>query len=320
MILDLIKKYKVEGVLLVISLFAHFFIFFLLLRNYGSESYYITNIDAVEYFYLGKNLYQHHVFSEFTQAPFYLNSFRTVLYPLYLALFQFFSVDAWLPIVFQNIIASFSIVLIYRLGLLVVDNKKISFVAALVFALSISQNFWANNIEPDTLLVFLILISLILFIKYVNCNSRRYLYWSAFILGLAALAKPVAIYFPLFILGYIFIYGVIIRRDWKHFIQTSAIYLAIVFMTILPWALRNWSQLGVFGLSSIQGVNLLYYAESAGPYPPELCNYLDQVKQNYGFAGQGGGDGHRDIRATAGISRLALKAIIQHPLTFAKRN
>lgn len=314
-----LKNHKIEIVLLAVSLFAHFFFFFLLLNNYGPDSFYATNEDAAEYFTLGKNLYWHQAFSSFDREPFYLNSFRTILYPLYLSFFQLFSAGAWLPMIFQNIFASFSAVAMYWLGRLVVGNKKAPFVAALIFALNPLQNYWANIAEPDTLLVFLFLISLVLFVKYRHSNLNRYLYWSAFVLGLCVLTKPVAVYFPFFFLSFIFIHEMIFRRSGRKLIKPAMIFLAIVFLTVSPWFFRNWYHFRVFSLSSLPSMSYVPYAAALGPLPEELTDYLQWVKNEYGQEGQNK-DGSRDIRAKSELIRMSLKVIFSRPVEYSKHH
>ena len=106
----------------------------MLFLNYGPNTFYETNEDAYEFFQLGKNLFENHVFSSQENPPFYLNSFRTIGYPVYLAFFRIFTSDAYLPILFQNIIGSLSIVIVYCLGLLVVKNKNISLLNLLIYS------------------------------------------------------------------------------------------------------------------------------------------------------------------------------------------
>ena len=302
------KKYKLEIILFLIAIVAHFFFFFLLLTNYGPDSFYITSVDAVEFFQLGKNLYQYQIFSNQVAPPFHLNSFRTILYPLYLGFFQIFTPHAWLPIIFQNIIAAFSIVLIYKLGILFLKNKRISFLAALIFALDPLQNYWSNIIEPDTLLVFLILITTIYFIKYWQTRNYKYLYLSAFFLGLSTLTKPVALYYPIFF-GLFILIGEILKKQWQKAIKPIFLFSLIFFLVLSPWMVRNWYHFRVVGISSITGVNLYRYAWEAGPYPEEIINYCREI--NYP-------NGLRDIRAQSKIKSLAIKRILEHPIIFSK--
>ncbi|TSC94870.1 MAG: Polymyxin resistance protein ArnT, undecaprenyl phosphate-alpha-L-Ara4N transferase [Parcubacteria group bacterium Athens1014_10] len=306
--MEYFKKYRLEIILFLIAVSAHFFFFFLLLRNYGFDSFYITNFDAYEFFKLGRNLFQYQIFSNELAPPFYLNSFRTIFYPLYLAFFQFFTNQAWLAIAFQNIIASFSIVLVYRIGRLIINNNKISFLAALIFALDPLQNYWSNLTEPDTLLVFLLLVVNFYFIKYWQGGSRKNLYLTALFLGLAALTKPVALYYPIFFCAFIFI-GKLSKKEWQSALKPIIVFVFIFFLTISPWLFRNWYHFKVIGISSITGENLFRYAGEVGHYPEEISDYVKNAPYHYKI---------RDIRAQSTIAALAIKRIFEHPLIFAR--
>lgn len=325
------KKYKLEIILFLIALAAHFFFFFLLLTNYGPDSFYITSEDAREFFQIGKNLFQNNVFSNEINFPYYLNSFRTILYPLYLAFFQFFTTQAWLPIVFQNIIGALSVILAYKIGSLLINNRKIVFLAALFFALDPLQNYWSNIIEPDTILVFLVLLSIFYFIKYWQIKDNKYLIISAVFLGLAVLIKPIALYYPVFFCGFIFIdpahksryatreitegsatyargklskIGQVMLR-----VKPITIFLLIFFAILFPWMARNWYHFKVFGISSITGTNLYRYSQEVGPDSEAITNYLNGANYRYR---------ERDIRTQAVMKRLALKRILEHPVIFSK--
>lgn len=306
--MNFFKKYKLEIILFLIALAAHFFFFFLLLTNYGPDSFYITSEDAREFFQIGKNLFQNNVFSNEINPPYYLNSFRTILYPLYLAFFQFFTSQAWLPIVFQNIIGTLSVILVYKIGSLLIANRKIVFLAALLFTLDPLQNYWSNIIEPDTILIFLVLLSMFYFIKYWQTTNNKNLFASAIFLGVATLAKPVALYYPIFFCSFIFM-DWLTKKEWKKSIKPIAIFLLTFFAILFPWMARNWYHFKVFGISSITGTNLYRYAQEVGPDPQAITNYLKEANYRYR---------ERDIRTQSVIKRLAIKRIFEHPIIFSK--
>ncbi len=311
----MIKKHKLIFILAAVSLVAHLFFFFLLLANYGSNFSFATNVDAEEFFYLGKNLFENHVFSNQTSAPFYLNSFRTVGYPVYLAFFRLFSSSPLLPIFFQNLVGILSVLIVFQIGQIVIKDKRVAFLAGLLFALDPLSNYWANIMEPDTILVFLFLTAVYLFFRYVYSGKTKNLYFAAAVLGLATLVKPVASYLPPLFFAYLAV--VFFRKlSLARLIKTALFFALIYFVVISPWLARNWLQLGVFDLTSLPGVNFYYYA-GAVKQTPELQSYIAEVKEKYGWAGQSH-DGHRDIRAEKELTRLSLAAIAQNPAPYLK--
>ncbi|MFA5029354.1 MAG: glycosyltransferase family 39 protein [Patescibacteria group bacterium] len=314
--LKFFKKYKIEIILLVVSLLAHFFFFFLLLHNYGHNFPYDTNEDAAEFFTISKNIYFHGAFSSEPELIQYPNSLRTPLYPAYLAGFNIFTTSPLLPIILQNILAALAVVLVYRLGLLVVKNKTISWLAALLFALDPLANYWANITEPDTLLVVATLVVLVSFFKFRDSGQLKFLALTSLFLGLSILIKPVALYFPIFFVLMI-IGDAFFKKQLPKGIKWSAIFLAITFLVVAPWLGRNYSRFGVFSVSSISGYNLYSYAAVVGPYPQEVKDYLVEVKEKYGQFGQNR-NGERDLRAQKKFKALAVKIIMANPIVYAK--
>jgi hypothetical protein len=104
------------------------------------------------------------------------------------------------------------------------------------------------------LFAFLFLLANFFLVKYIQQSSLKNLILSALLLALAALCRPVALY-------YFLVVAIILLVTRQHTFAGRAknvmLYVFIFTLTISPWLIRNKLAFGVANLTSIQGNNLL---------------------------------------------------------------
>ncbi|MGP8216722.1 MAG: hypothetical protein ACLQQ4_14250, partial [Bacteroidia bacterium] len=137
--------------------------------------------DAKGYETLAENLLHYHTYrgvydtakissdSNIIKAAFLpvnYDTFRVPGYPAFLACVYYISgIKPYIAIFIQLLLNIFSLVLIYRITLLLFNIKEVAIIAGLLFAIDIHSIFVSNLLVSETFFIFLFLISLLYFIS-----------------------------------------------------------------------------------------------------------------------------------------------------------
>ncbi len=276
-------KLRARRIILILLLgFILRFFFFLFNQNYNytfnyeekfpEEAEYFKKLippfDSQEFLTLAENLSTRHKFT-WAELP---NTFRTPIYPVFIALFGRFAFHPLLanllPTRFRRIIpplhpeeknkfplflfcqifiATTTVLLTFFVGRRLF-NEKVAEMAAFLLAIDIPNILFSSLIMSETLLLlFLILGTFLLF--------QRKFFFSGITFALAALTKPIALY--LFIPISLFLLLL------KEKIKSTLFFLFAFFLLISIWMVRNYGYYRVFAFTSIDGYNLLYHNLSA---------------------------------------------------------
>ncbi|MFA6254845.1 MAG: glycosyltransferase [Patescibacteria group bacterium] len=261
-----LKNHKIPLIIFFVALIFRLFIFGALLINYGPGSFYLddgqglNDNDAQYYVLIAKNLVEHQAYSSFIDPPFQPTAYRTPLMPFYFVpfiyLFGFGSI--WLGVLILDIILSLTPVIAYFLAKLFLAKRSAVMVGLLV-ALEPALALCTNDVRPDALLVLLFLLTLYHLILFWQQGKRKNLCYSAIFLGLAALAKPIAVYllfpFIVFILLRLFFEKIKLKKLVISIGLLVVIFIALVF----PWLLRNYLVFGSWDFASVVSHGLYGY-------------------------------------------------------------
>jgi 4-amino-4-deoxy-L-arabinose transferase-like glycosyltransferase/ubiquinone/menaquinone biosynthesis C-methylase UbiE len=314
-----IGNHKILVGLFLVALIFRLFFFGVLLTQYGPGSFYLDNDgqslsdttphhDAQHYVVIAKNLVEHQKFSHFVEPPLESTSLRTPLYAFYFVPFIYFFGfgSIWLAILVLIIIVSLTPVVAYRLARLFL-SKKLSIILGLVVALEPLLAYRASIAEADALLVFVFLLVLYYFISFFKKGNSKQLYFSAVLFGIATLIKPVGIFlWPLFII-LIFCRLLFFKDGFKKTLIKSIYFLAIFFVILFPWMLRNQLTFNVFDISSIKGFNLYIFYTKDIPLENEQVNFSpnDRVPE-------------KSIKYQKQLTDISIARIKAKPLIYAR--
>jgi len=214
----------------------------------------ISDPDAIGYFRLAENLRHHGVFSRSEQPPFAPDSVLTPVYPFFVAvLLALAGGKLWIVPVAQGIINSLSAVLVFKAGGKLFGTRA-GFIAGLCFALDPSALVRTFSLLTESLFTFLFLAANFFLIQFASKPSAKSLITSAALLGVAALCRPVALYFFVPAAAILFFAN---SGPLKTRARNAAIYVAVFVLILSPWLMRNKLIFGAAQLTSIQGINLL---------------------------------------------------------------
>ncbi len=183
-------------------------------------------------------------------------TFRTPGYPVFIAvIYRIFGEQPWVVLLFQIFINSVSILLVYKIGK-IIFNEKIAYLGSILFALDPHQILYTVHLLGDTLFVTTLLASIYTMLLGLKSKKGKYILMSGFLIGISTLIKPISQYLP-----FVFVLFILLHKNQSLLskIKTSLVYLIIFFITLSPWMIRNYIKYDYYSLSSIKGYNLLFY-------------------------------------------------------------
>lgn len=184
------------------------------------------------------------------------DTLRTPIYPMFLALlFEIFGKSLFMVILVQIILSTFNVILTFFLAKQFLTSK-LAFLGAFFLALSLESFTEQFFILTETLFTSLFLGSLLCLLRHWKTNRSTWLINSAILMALSILCRPIALYYPVFIIV------VLIYFHWKDIrkvVFRSLIYSFIVAIILLPWYVRSNYLTGKPIISTITNYNLLFY-------------------------------------------------------------
>lgn len=201
--------------------------------------------------------------------------FRGPLYPYLLAFFLKITGSSILWSRFlQIVIASFSSVLVYLLGLKVF-SKKVGIIAALAYAAYGTIIFYETMFLIPVLFIFLNLLAVYLLLLYRGRYEPRRWFLAGIVLGLSAIARPnILLLVPFFLIWLYF--GFSQMKQLKKRFLIAFIYLAGILIPVFSVTLRNYAVTGEPILISSQGGVNLYIGNN--PQTEGLTMLMPEVQ------------------------------------------
>jgi tetratricopeptide (TPR) repeat protein len=176
--------------------------------------------------------------------------FRAPFYPYFLGiLYKLFGHNYFIPRLFQHLIGSFSVILIYFLSRKLF-NRRVACLSAFFAAIYGIFIYYEDELLLDFLLVFFgVLLILLLHRAEENPKNSRF-FAAGLVSGLFAITRPNILIFIPFVLLWIFL---LLKFDLRKKLVCSLFFLLGLILLILPVTLRNCLVGKDFVLISSQG-------------------------------------------------------------------
>lgn len=214
----------------------------------------ISDPDSMGYYRLAENLRQHGIFSRCEQPPFIPDNVITPVYPFFLAaLLALARGSLWMVAVAQGILNALAAVLAFKMGERLF-GRRAGFMAGLFYALDPSALIHTFSMLTESLFTFLFLLANFFLLQHLQKKSGKILAGSALLFGLAALCRPVGLYYAVFVVVILMFTA---APTFSARLKNIALYVSVFILTLSPWLVRNQMVFGVANLTSIQGNNLL---------------------------------------------------------------
>ncbi len=234
-----------------------------------------TNVlvsDSRGYESVAENLIHHHTFappkdtininkfSELQASAFliwYPDGWMMPAYPVFLAsVYSFTGIKPYAAIFIQILLSLISVVLVYRICMLLFENIKIAIIAALLFALDIHSIYVANQLLTDTLYVLLFLSGIYYFLKALKTKKLNLFYVAIIFMGLTCLTRLVVLVYPVILILILLVFS---KQQWKWKLKAIMSYILVFAFMNGIWIVRNHSQYGKWEITSHGGYTLLMF-------------------------------------------------------------
>ncbi len=173
-------------------------------------------------------------------------------YPFFLAVIYWVFGHSYFAVELINVILSLGICLFGYLAARRLTGPLPARLTLVILAFFPSQIFFTNVLASEILFTFLLVLTIYLSLS-TRDRSRIYVpVVVGLLLGCLTLVRAVALLLPI---GIILFYVKSKRRP-RLILRDLIVVVAVAFLTLLPWLLRNKKTFGVFTLATSGGVNL----------------------------------------------------------------
>ncbi len=210
------------------------------------------------YVEIAQNILAGNGFAFETEPPYTPNPLRPPLYPLVLAGILALPGSFWLAMILQMLLASTIPVLAYLISKRFV-SKKIAFWVGIAMAIEPLGMLFSFVLITETLFIFLFLLSILIFLEFLEKPKLKTAFWLSLIFALGLLVKPVTQYIA-FIMPFVLWYH--LRKQawpWKQAAIPGIIFAVVCMVVVSPWLYRNHKQFGVAGMGAQPAFNLATY-------------------------------------------------------------
>lgn len=167
----------------------------------------------------------------------YHSTFRPPLLPFFIAiLYKLFGINYFVVRVALSIFSSFTCLIVYKITKELFD-KQVALIAAFISAIYWMMFYWCGFLLTETLCTFFLMLAVLYLVKSSTNPLLRHLILGGISLGLAALTR--AFVFPIFLFLPLWAF-VSFRNNLKLVLKSCTIITLTIFLTIVPWTIRNY--------------------------------------------------------------------------------
>jgi len=213
--------------------------------------------------------------------------------------------------IFQAIVGSLAVVLLYLISEILFSNRKISVISALILSIYPHHILLGAHVLTEINYVTLLLLSIYLILRFINNASSKIALLTGISLGLTIMQRPVILLFFLFSLAYILWYS----KNKIYIIKKEIIILIIFFLILTPLSIRNKISHGIYFPLVSTGSASLYQGNSenaTGGYGGDVLLGIDYIDlentQNL-----------KELELAEVYKKEAIKAIKNNPIKFIER-
>ena len=212
--------------------------------------------DSEDYIQFALSCLSGHGFSRQIERVYLPSAIRTPVYPLVIAfIYWLFGINNLALVLAQVLMSLLTVGLTYWLGRLVFSEAE-AWIGALLFTLSSAPAVYSVFILSETLFAQLLILVLLSLVLYRQRKKTAWLVAAGILSGLAILCRPVAAYFPVLVVGLVWLAE---PDNWRKLLVGVVAFLLAGALVVGPWVWRNMRQLGFPTISTISSYNLLFY-------------------------------------------------------------
>ena len=247
------QKEKLILAITIVLQMATFITAYAIARHHGLRLESLAG-DSLHYTSLAGNLLCCHLFSYSPHAPFSPDSVRMPGYPVLLALGIAIG-RSWTVILLIQAMA-LSVVPLILFRIFRRFNERRAFVAALVFACEPTRLLWSGLAMTDAPFMLGLLVSVLLFFRWLDRDEWKMLFASGAVLGFSTLLRPISVYAWI-----AFCIAILFKLGWAHrkkVFPSLLIFLFGFYLFVAPWMVRNRLLFGSWQLTALGSYSFAY--------------------------------------------------------------
>lgn len=249
---DFLRRYRIEIFIFGLAIAARFLYFGFSLAS--DDFRLIETISGADCYYsISQNIVAGNGYSCSPEAPYELNSMRPPVYPYFLAWSAKLLNGYEGPLALQILIGG----LVPLLGMAIARRLRVAgavvFSAGIVLALEPYSILFSTFFYPETMFTVFLLSAILLALRYYERPHPALFAASGALLGLATLCKPTAQFLPLLLVA---VAAWHFRRELRRHAMALLLCAGAFVLIVSPWALRNYAQFGIIGISPQTGEQL----------------------------------------------------------------
>ncbi len=229
------------------------------------------------------------------------------LYPMFVAgCYALPGPDRLTVLLAQLVLGALMTPAIYLIGR-TLFHERAALVAAVFCALYYPLITISTSVLSEALFIPLLVFSLLSALYAIGENSNRHFALAGILAGLASLTRPVIFYFPLLLA--LAALAALVRRKLNIRLLGLMLYLACFYLTLSPWAFRNWRELGEPVFTSTNTGMVL--ATSVMPRNEKLFGF--DLQKNYMAPRDRYILDLPELERNRALKNLALEHLVSHP-------
>lgn len=179
----------------------------------------------------------------------YYQNFYPPVYSSFLGLwYYFFGASILAYAIPQIILGTVSCYLTFVIAKEIFSSKA-ALMAGFLLSVYHPLVWWTSYLRAETLFIFLLLLSILFLLKAVKNNlDIKDTVVAGVILAVTCLCRTVVLYLPIFIVFYFII--VFFRKDKKRLLYGIPVFLLSFYLSLAPWAYRNYTLYNQFTITS----------------------------------------------------------------------
>jgi 4-amino-4-deoxy-L-arabinose transferase-like glycosyltransferase len=274
---DFLVKYRVYVIIFGIALLVRAILFFI---NFSHSNYNL--VDTIHgddgYYEISQGLLHGHGFTGDIHEPFLPNPLRTPLYIYFISGILFLTKSYWVVIILQILIGSCIPLLGYHIAYTLYPSRRRACIVGVMLALEPYLVLFSSIFYTETLFIFLFLLFICVFLRYLTEGSLRMLVWSSVIFGLATLTKTTVEYLPI-ALSILILWSFRKKFSPGKLVVHACIFSALFLAILSPWFYRNYVEFGTVGMTAQPAYNLYVYLVPSVLSLEKGTNFNDEVKK-----------------------------------------
>ncbi len=269
----------------------------------------LLRADSPSYLAPAANLAAGNGFSSSPAPPYAPEAFRTPVYPAFLAACRLATPDPRLPSALQALLDAGTAVLAVSAAAALAPGPW-TWAAALFYGLEPMTIAHSPLILSETLFGFLFIASLLFLLRAGPEGRAAPAFAAGLLLGACTVTRPISAYLWLLLC-------LALAPSWRR--RPRALAALALGACLLPglWCARNDRRFGVFSLSSITGINLLYY-DGAAALSTETGRPVEQEAAQLHERAAPLAAGMNPMERSRLETALALGLFARHPLAVAR--